>query len=227
MKERILRLCKRLDKFSFEDILTIADDVDESALELLLLSLVNEKRLTKNDNIYLYNKKICANKSMLNQPQFLQHHSKQDADYMLKGFCADVEVFKMSNLFGFSPNVTKKYYTYFRTLIYETQKTELLKYFEKTPKIPQERVYMNTKVYLYLYDHKLFVSEKYLVSKDARKHREEERLEIKNIYLKSYRKVLSRSFAHKFHLHLAEEVWKWGKVFDIRYECLYKLLSIL
>lgn len=85
---------------------------------------------------------------------------------------------------------------------------------------------MNTKVYLYLYDNKLFVSEKYLVSKDARKHTEAERLEIKNIYLRSYRKVLSRSFAHKFHLHLAEELWKWGKEFSERYRSLYKLLNI-
>lgn len=226
MKERILRLCKRLDKFSFEDISTIADDVDESVLELLLSTLVSEKRLIKNEDTYLYNKKICTNKSSLNQPQFLQHHSKQDADYILKGFCADVEVFKMMDLFGFSTHVMNKYYTYFRTLIYENQKSELLQYFEKTPKMPQERVYMNTKVYLYLYSHKLFVSEKYLVSKDARKHTEAERLEIKNIYLKSYRKVLSRSFAHKFRLHLAEEVWKWGKEFYVRYENLNKLLNI-
>ncbi len=193
-EKRILRLCKRLDKFSFEDISTIADDVEESVLELLLLTLVNEKKLIKNGGIYLYNKKICANKSSLNQPQFLQHHSKQDADYMLKGFCADVEAFKMMDLFGFSTHVMNKYYTYFRTLIYEQQLKELLEYFKKTPKMSQERVYMNTKVYLYLYDHKLFVSNKYLVSKDARKHREEERLEIKNIYLKSYRKVQSRPF---------------------------------
>lgn len=226
MKERILRLCKRLDKFTFEEISTIADDINESVLELLLLTLVHEKRLIKNGELYLYNKKICANKTSINQPQFLQHHSKQDADYMLKGFCADLEVFKLIDIFGFSKHVSNKFYTYFRTLIYETQKQELLKYFEKTPKMPQERIYMNTKVYLYLYDNKLFVSEKYLVSKNARKHTEAERLEIKNIYLRSYRKVLSRSFAHKFHLHLAEELWKCGKEFSERYRSLYKLLNI-
>ena len=226
MKERILRLCKRLDKFTFEEISTIADDINESVLELLLLTLVHEKRLIKNGELYLYNKKICANKTSINQPQFLQHHSKQDADYKLKGFCADLEVFKLIDIFGFSKHVSNKFYTYFRTLIYETQKQELLKYFEKTPKMPQERIYMNTKVYLYLYDNKLFVSEKYLVSKNARKHTEAERLEIKNIYLRSYRKVLSRSFAHKFHLHLAEELWKCGKEFSERYRSLYKLLNI-
>lgn len=226
MKERILRLCKRLDKFSFEDISTIADDVDESVLELLLLTLVNEKRLIQSGEIYFYNKKVSMNKQISNVPLFFQFHTKEDMNYIIKGFCTDLEVFKMMDLFGFSKHLMNKSYQYFRTVIYETQRQELLKYFEKTPKMPQERVYMNTKVYLYLYNHKLFVSEKYLVSKDARKHTEEERLEIKNIYLKSYRKVLSRSFAHKFHLHLAEEVWKWGKEFYIRYESLNNLLNI-
>lgn len=226
MKERILRLCKRLDKFSFEDISTIADDVDESVLELLLLTLVNEKRLIQRDGSYFYNKKVSTNKQISNVPLFFQFHTKEDMNYIIKGFCTDVEVFKMMDLFGFSKHLMNKSYQYFRTVIYENQRQELLKYFEKTPKIPQERVYMNTKVYLYLYDHKLFVSEKYLVSKDARKHTEVERLEIKNIYLKSYRKVLSRSFAHKFHLHLAEQVWKWGKEFYVRYESLNNLLNI-
>lgn len=36
MKDRILKLCKRLDKFSLEEIVGIAEDVDESVMELLL-----------------------------------------------------------------------------------------------------------------------------------------------------------------------------------------------
>ncbi len=223
---RILKLCKRLDKFSFEDISTIADDIEESVLSLLLLNLVDEKRLTLNNEIYFYNKKVVVSKQTSKSPLFFQFHTKEDMDYILKGFCTDVEIFKMMDLFGFSKHLMNKSYQYFRTTIYEKQKQELLKYFAKTPKIAQERVYMNTKVFLYLYDNKLFVSEKYLESKNARKHTEAERLEIKNIYLRSYRKVLSRSFAHKFHLHLAEELWKWGKEFDERYKLMRDVLNI-
>ena len=84
---------------------------------------------------------------------------------------------------------------------------------------------MNTKVYLYLYNHNLYVSEKYLVNKDARKHKEQERLEIKNIYLRSYRKVLNRSFINKFHLHLAEEIWKYGKSYEEEFSLINKLLN--
>ena len=222
MRERVLRLCRRLDKFTLDEISTIAEDVDETVLELLLLTLVQEGKLIFRDNIYLYNKKQCSNNQRLSQ--FFQHHSKTDIDYIIKGFCIDIEVLKMIDLFGFSKHVMNNFYQYIRTTIYEKQKKELLKYFEKSPKIPQERIYMNTKVYLYLYDHKLFVSDKYLISKDARKHTNDERLEIKNIYLRSYRKVLSRSFAHRFHLHLAEELWKYGKTFNEKYVNLNRIL---
>ncbi len=110
----------------------------------------------------MYNKEQGCNKQRL--PQFFQHHSKTDIDYIIKGFCIDIEVLKMIDLFGFSKHVMNNFYQYFRTIIYEQQKNELVKYFEKSPKIPQERIYMNAKVYLYLYEHKLFVSDKYLIS---------------------------------------------------------------
>ena len=72
MKERVLKLCRRLDKFTLDEISTIAEDIDESVLELLLLTLVQEGKLIFKDNIYLYNKEQGCNKQRL--PQFFQHH---------------------------------------------------------------------------------------------------------------------------------------------------------
>lgn len=51
MKERVLKLCRRLDKFTLDEISTIAEDIDESVLELLLLTLVQEGKLIFKDNI--------------------------------------------------------------------------------------------------------------------------------------------------------------------------------
>ena len=56
MKDRILRLCRRLDKFTLDEISTIAEDVDEAVLELLLLTLVKEGKLTLRNDLYFYNK---------------------------------------------------------------------------------------------------------------------------------------------------------------------------
>lgn len=223
MKERILKLCKRLNKFSLDEIETISE-IDSEELKPIIDSLILEERLTYCDETYYYNKKVCKKQQIRNLPLFFEFHKKQDIEYIIRGFCADVEVLKMINIFSVSRIVIDKFYKYFRTVIYLEQYKELLQLFEKYPKIPQERVYMNKKVYLYLYNDKLYVSEKYLVNNYAQRHKEQERLEIKNIYLRSYRKVLNRSFAHKFHLHLAEEIWKYGKSFEEEYSALNKML---
>ena len=224
MRDRILKLCKRLDKFTFEEIVSIAEDVEESVLELMLSRLVQERKLIKRNGIYFYDKQSLQHIQRLKLPQFFQHHSKDDISYLIKGFCADVEGLKMMDVFDLSKHVTNKFYQYFRIAIYNNQEQELLQYFHKHPKLPQERDYMYAKVYLYLYNNHLYVSEKYLKGQTAVKHTNKERLTIKNIYLRSYRKVLSRSFAHKFHLHLTEEVWKYGKSFNMKYDKLMKIL---
>ena len=58
------------------EFLCVAHRVNESVLELLLLTLVQEEKLIFKDNIYLYNKEQGCNKQRL--PQFFQHHSKTD-----------------------------------------------------------------------------------------------------------------------------------------------------
>ena len=224
MKDRILKLCKRLDKFTFDEILSIADDIDESVLKLMLQTLEHEHYLKLDNSNYIYIKRHSSKRQCSRLPLFFQFHSNETIDFMIKGFCADVEAAKMMDIFGITKHVIHNFNQYFRATIYEKQKSELLKYFTRKPKLPQERVYMNNIVYLYLYNHKLYVSKSYLENKNATKHTESERLEIKNIYLRSYRKVQSRSFEQMFHLHLAEELWKYGKDFQEKYELMKKVL---
>ena len=86
---------------------------------------------------------------------------------------------------------------------------------------------MSAKIYLYLYNDNLFVSDKKLCTKnEAIKHSETERLKVKNIYLRSFRKVQNRTFTYKFHLHLAEEVWRYGKDFKKLYVDLTNIINI-
>ena len=221
MKDRILQLCKRLNKFSLADIETVSE-MDTTKILPVLNELISEKLLLKKQDIYYYQKK---NRDLsVKLPLMFQYHSNQDINYIIKSFCADVEAQKIMHIFNFSKHVANNFYQYLRTSLYEKQKTELIKHFEKHPKIGQERIYMTAKVYLYLYDHKLYVSEKLLKGCNLVKHTEAERLEIKNIYLRSFRKVLSRSFAHRFHIHLSEELWKWGKDYKQRYSDICKIL---
>lgn len=54
---RILKLCKRLDKFTIDDILMIACNIDESVLKLQLIKFVQDKRLVQRGDLYFYKKR--------------------------------------------------------------------------------------------------------------------------------------------------------------------------
>lgn len=190
MRERILRLCKRLDKFTFEEVLEITEDIEEQDLKNIFDNLISENKLILKNGIYFYNKQIAKTKQINQYPLFFQFHNKTEIEYIIKGFCANIEVLKMKDLLGVSKNVIDKFYNYFRTQIYEKQKQKLLKYYDKNPKIGLERKFMSAKIYLYLYNDNLFVSDKKLCTKnDEIKHSEAERLKVKIIYLRSFRKV--------------------------------------
>lgn len=64
MKERILKLSKRLNKFMLDEISLIAEDIEESVLIPILEELVQEQKLIKRGDLYLYNKKITANRQI-------------------------------------------------------------------------------------------------------------------------------------------------------------------
>lgn len=227
MKERILRLCKRLDKFTFEEVLEITEDIEEQDLKNIFVNLISENKLIQKNGIYFYNKQIAKTKQISQYPLFFQFHNKTEIEYIIKGFCANIEVLKMKDLLGISKNVVDKFYNYFRTQIYEKQRQELLKYYDKNPKIGLERKFMSAKIYLYLYNGNLFVSDKKLCTKNEEiKHSESERLKVKNSYLRSFRKVQNRTLAYKFHLHLAEEVWRYGRNFRELYSDLTKIIQI-
>ena len=227
MRERILRLCKRLDKFTFEEVLEITEDIEEQDLKNIFVNLISENKLILKNEIYFYNKQIAKTKQISQYPLFFQFHNKTEIEYILKGFCANIEVLKMKDLLGVSKNVLDKFYNYFRTQIYEKQKQELLKYYDKNPKIGLGRKFMSAKIYLYLYNNNLFVSDKKLFTKNNEiKHSEAERLKVKNIYLRSFRKVQNRTFAYKFHLHLAEEIWRYGIDFRELHKDLINIIKI-
>ena len=226
MKERILRLCKRLDKFTFEEVLEITENIEEQDLKNIFDNLISENKLIHMNGIYFYNKQLVKTKQINMYPLFFQFHNKTEIEYILKGFCANIEVLKIKDFLGISKNVVDKFYNYFRTQIYEKQKQELLKYYDKNPKIGLERKFMSAKIYLYLYNGNLFVSDKNLCTKNNEiKHSESERLKVKNSYLRSFRKVQNRTLEYKFHLHLAEEVWRYGKDFKKLYVDLTNIIN--
>jgi len=212
MKDRIQKLCKRLNKFTLEEIALIAE-LEEFEIKILLQGLMKENLLIIHDNNYIYNNIEKETKLKKRLPKMFEYHSQEIIEMIIKCFCAEIEVDKVIKILKPEKHCINKFFAYFREQIYQEQFEKLNQFFREDPYIPRERDYMGKKNYLYLYEDKLFVSDKCLKHSDAKSYSNTERLEIKNIYLRTYRKVQSIAYKKYFHLHLAEQIWRCEKYF--------------
>src|SRR5574344_1342836 len=207
MKDKLLKLAKRLNRFTLADIEPIlcCDN-----LENILQELVSENLLKFSNGNYFYVKKSKLKKEL---PNFFQFHTQDEIDMIIKCFCADIETEKGAFLIGISDATLQKFNMYFRKMIYEQQLNTLKKCFERTPKFPKMRTFYDIPVYFYLYDNELFVTDKPLKSKNIIEHSKEEKLRIKVLYSR-LRRSIDHSRMKKFITHhVAEHIWKYGKNF--------------
>ncbi len=212
MKSKVSKLAKRLGKFCVDDILPILS-IGEAELQNVLQELNAEGAIKqRNDGTYFYQEQCKKQNSKL--PLFFEFHTRQEIELIMKCFCSNIETAKAVNLMETKKSCLSKFYKFYREQIYTQQLTELKSYFKQYPKIPQEREYLGKTYYLYMYDHKLFVSEKLIKCDYMEKYSDIKRLEIKNIFLRANRKVLNHSYKHFYHLHLAEEIWRLDKSFQ-------------
>src|SRR5574344_2886272 len=222
MKNKVLRLCKRLNKVTIEEVTPILH-ATVGEICPVLEELVMEGRLDlREDGVYFYKEKQTKKQEL---PLFFEFHTKDSIELITKCFCSNIEVVKVMNLTDLSKNCICKFYSYYREKIYKKQLNELTTYFNQYPRVAQEREYMGKSYYLYLYNNKLFVSGKMLKAKEMDKFSNDERLKIKNIYLRASRKVLNFSYSHFYHLHLAEELWRMDKDFSTLHDEIAALCS--
>ena len=101
MKERILKLCKRLNKFSQADIETISglntDDVSPILYELLAENIIDEI-----NGCYYYIKKPKQKTKENTVPEIFQYYSKENVELIIRCFCADIPTakVKLTAMFG-------------------------------------------------------------------------------------------------------------------------------
>src|SRR5574344_75569 len=208
MRNKILKLAKRLDKFTLEDIEPILN-IDN--MQEILDNLIKEKSLQFQNGFYFYIKKEYKKSDL---PLFFQFHAKEEIDMIIKCFCAGVATDKGAFLIGISDGPLQKFNMYFREMIYEKQLQELKEYFAKNPKAPKVRTFYEIPVYFYLYDTKLFVVGKPLYAKNPNEHTEEEKLKIKILYSRLRRSINHSNMKKLLPYHIAEHIWKYGKEFD-------------
>ena len=220
MRDKVLKLAKRLNKFTIEEIEPILN-IDN--LQEILDELVKEKLLQLQNGIYFYIKKESKKSDL---PLFFQFHTKKEIDMIIKLFCMGITSDKGAFLLGISDGTIQKFNMYFRKIIYEKQLQELKEYFDKNPKTLKVRTFYEIPAYFYLYDEKLFVVGKPLYSKDSTEYKKEEKLKIKVLYSRLRRSINHSNMKKLLPYHIAEHIWKYGKDFEQLKKEIYLLLHL-
>lgn len=181
MKERILKLCKRLDKFSLEEIVSIAEDINECVLELLLQTLVAENLLIYRNEMYIYNKVKTVN--INKKYSLLKYYPSKVLDIVIRCFGAGIPSEECSYITDLPQNQVQKLYRIFRELIYIRQVAILKNKHKKEPQKYRTRTFFENQIfYFYIYNNQVFVVDKPFIASKEKVFTKNEIKEFKKIY---------------------------------------------
>ncbi len=208
MKDKILLLCKRLNKFTLDEIATISE-IDSEDLKTVLNELIDENKITNSADYYCYNKQKINFGNTKSIATFFQYHDKNTIDLIIRCFCAEIPVIKTSLIIEPSRNSVSNFYAFFRKRLYEKQYQKLEILFNKNPKIPSIRSLYDKKIYLYNYNNEIFVAEKPLkTSKTLVHHTKSELQYVFKMYYRVRRQFLNHSFSNVVAFVAYEKIWQ-------------------
>lgn len=128
MKNKILKLAKRLETFRLEDI----ESIMGYGIEGVLQELVNDGQLNLVGEIYSY--KAERN---LPLPFCFKFHSQEKIEMITKCFCAGVKSKQASFLLDIGDATMQNFYKHFRQMLYEGQLNALKRTLNKSRKLPR------------------------------------------------------------------------------------------
>jgi len=220
MTERILQLCKRLNKFTLDEIATISEiPVDE--LLQILNELIAENKLSLENNVYSFKKK----QNISERYPIFKYYPKATIDLILRCFCESIVTTKVSHILSIGEPQVQKFYTIFRTLIYSRQKKLLDSYYSKSPQNARHRTFFDKEVYLYFYDGQVFISKNLLKSKNDKPLNQKNKADFTTIYCYISRNLTHNQNVHNLEYKIAEIIWRKGKDFKNLYEDLCNLIN--
>ena len=219
MEEQILKLCKRLNKFTLEN-LEILSEIPKTKLLPILSKFVDENKITKRENEYLFQK----SKISVQNYSIFKTYPAIINDIVLRCFCENINSIKASNIANIGENQIQSFYTIFRTLIYQRQKQNLDFYYLKSPQKAGYRKLFNQEVYLYRYCNRIFVSENLLKSSEDKTFSLDQKAEFTTIYCYLSRNLTHNKMATNLNCKIAETIWRRKREFkDLYYDL--KLLA--
>ena len=220
MKERILQLCRRLNKFTLDEIVTISEFSADNLLPVLD-KLISEDKLIHKSGIYSYQKK----QNISDKYPIFKYYPKTTIDVIIKCFCESIITTKVSHILSIGEPQVQKFYTIFRTLIYDRQKKILDNFYSKNPQNARHRRFFDKEVYLYFYDNQIFISKNLLKSKNDKPLTQKEKADFTTIYCYLSRNLTHNQNAHNLEYKIAEIIWRRGKDFKSLYSDLHQLIN--
>ena len=223
MKERILGLCKRLSKFTIDEISTISE-INLTELLPIINELISEGKLLYQNGIYFYTKtqSISAKYSMF------KYYPKVTIDLVLRCFCESISTTKVSHILSIGEDQVQKFYTIFRMLIYEQQVKWLKDFYVQEPQNARRRKFFDQEVYLYIYNKQVFVSEILLQSPDDKPLNPNDKAEFSKIYCYLTRNLTHNQNTHNLSYKIAETLWRRNNNFnELYFDLKNKILNFL
>lgn len=212
MKGKILQLCKRLNKFTLDEIIIISEMSADDLLPILN-AIISENKLLYKNGVYSYLKK----QTVLNKYPILKYYPKATIDLVLKCFCESITTTKTSHILSMGEDQVQKIYTIFRKIIYEQQKKLLDSNYFKNPQNARHRIFFEKEVYLYIYNHQVFISKTLLQSPNDKSLNSNDKAEFSKIYCYLARNLTHNQNKHNLEYKISEILWRRNKKFDELY----------
>ena len=220
MNERILQLCKRLNKFSLDEIATISE-IETENLKNILDELIAENKIIEENGQYFYVKKV----RIIQKHRIFQYYDVRIIDILIRAFCSDIPSYKAAQISGLENRTTEKFYTIFRAAIYEEQKQKLDIYYKQNPQIARHRMFFDKETYMYIYNRQVFISKHLLKSKADKTLNQKDKAEFTTIYCYLTRNLTHNKNAYNLEYKIAETLWRRNKEFSELYKQLIKLVN--
>ena len=229
MKDKVLKLCRRLRKATKSDLLQILE-IEPNVLETILIYLLDEGLLEKQNDYYISTIKATKEKRTKEEcrslPLMIQCHSPETIDLIIRGFCEKIGCQKMCNLVNVSECTIAGFYNEFRKLIYVRQQKELLNYYFINPKQYRYRQFFDSFGFFYIYNGKIYTNERPLRAPFEGDYTKSDVLLFKKVYSFVKRNIESHN-GNKVRLHykIAEYIWRKERDFQFLYEDICSLIS--
>ncbi len=220
MKDKILKLCRRLKKCTLDDLISLSE-VDEDIVKTALLYLENEGFIQISDGQIscVEEKKYTKGKIETKKLDLMfEYRTPEEIEIIVKGFCLEISPQKLCELIGVNCNCICHYYGIFRKMIYDRQFKLLLKSFFEKPKQGRYRRFYEKYAFFYVYKNQVFVCDKLLRASLEKNFTKPEIREFKNMYCYLAR-IESHNVNENYMFHrLAESIWRRCREYAYLYQ---------